>query len=168
MSVDTPTPSVTEASLGQRALWFARSEIGVVEVPLGSNRGPRVDVYQRGVHNDGADYLIGTKWCARFVRWCFESAAAESGQLRLFAGCGDLASALKWLREAQQRGWWRQAPAPGFAALHIGNNSEGHVTLVSAFDGQFVDSVGGNEADGVRPVRRLLSYYNKGFVEVER
>ncbi|MDQ7049722.1 MAG: hypothetical protein Q9M92_09335 [Enterobacterales bacterium] len=38
--------SIERRSLGKKALAVARKEIGVKEIPKGSNRGPRVDQYQ--------------------------------------------------------------------------------------------------------------------------
>jgi hypothetical protein len=61
--------------LGRTALLLARNEVGVREMPPGSNRGPRVEQYQRGLYDDGEGYLIGQRWCGRFARWCFEFAA---------------------------------------------------------------------------------------------
>lgn len=43
------------------ALAWARSQVGTVESPYGSNRGPRVSAYQRNFGIDGAP------WCGAFV-----------------------------------------------------------------------------------------------------
>ena len=45
----------------------ARSQVGVVEDPRGSNRGVPFDRYAL----PGEDPL---PWCSRFMRWCWESA----------------------------------------------------------------------------------------------
>lgn len=152
--------------LGRTALIAAKGELGVIEQPKGSNRGPRVEIYQRGY--DGADYLVGQRWCARFARWCFESAAKQLGQPSPFAGWrSDLASALKWLEQAQLRRCWTADPAPGRVAVHLANDGSGHghVTIAAHVDGAWVTTVGGNEDDQVAVVRRPRSYY-AGFVEL--
>ena len=65
------------ASLATDALDFALAEIGTLEQPPGSNRGPRVDEYIRavGLHPSG-----GFAWCAAFVYWCFAQAARRAGK----------------------------------------------------------------------------------------
>jgi len=44
---------------------------GVIE-STGPNRGPEVDVYQMMANN-----TVGQMWCAKFVWWCFETAARK-------------------------------------------------------------------------------------------
>ncbi len=155
--------------LGRSALIVAQAELGTMEVPKGSNRGPRVEVYQRGF--DGADYLVGQRWCARFARWCFETAARQLGVPSPFFGWkSDLGSALKWREQAQLRRCWAPDPAPGRVGVHLvedPNNKamHGHVVLVAHVDGDWVTSVAGNEDDQVAICRRPRSYY-AGFVEL--
>ncbi len=56
-----------------RVLDVASSQIGVMELPPGSNRGPQVDQFLRAV---GLDPTEGSfPWCVAFVYWCFEQAA---------------------------------------------------------------------------------------------
>src|SRR5271157_2494785 len=60
------------------ALASARAELaaGVHEVPDGSNRGPKVDIYtgMEGVPND----VLGPAWCAYFASWNFAKAPGGS------------------------------------------------------------------------------------------
>ena len=71
-----PAPAAPAPPLAAAALDAARGEIGVREVPPGSNRGPKVDVYLRAV---GLDPAAGCyAWCAAFVYWCFGKGAAPS------------------------------------------------------------------------------------------
>ena len=153
------------SSLGRLAVTIATGELGAAEVPPGSNRGPRVEVYQRG--SDKAEYLVGQRWCARFARWCFEEAARQLGVPSPFAGWkSDLASALKWRDQARLRRCWTPDAAAGRVALHLSDSGAGHVTIaVKAKDGM-VTSIGGNEADAVRVITRPLAYYNAGFVAI--
>jgi hypothetical protein len=71
-------PSATRASGGllTAALRIADVEVGVMEVPAGSNRGPRVDAYARSV---GLNPAAGLPWCAAFVYFCFQTAVKELG-----------------------------------------------------------------------------------------
>jgi hypothetical protein len=63
------------SKISANALVFAESEIGQMEVPKGSNKGPMVDKYLASVGLNP-----GFAWCQAFVHWCYEQAAA---------GCGD-------------------------------------------------------------------------------
>ena len=55
----------------------ARSQVGVMEQPLGSNRGPQVDQYllRVGLNPTAGSY----PWCAAFVDWCVQAYASEGG-----------------------------------------------------------------------------------------
>ncbi|WP_210183351.1 peptidoglycan-binding protein [Methylobrevis pamukkalensis] len=69
-----PAPAMVASGIAGRALDIARAQLGVREVPLGSNRGPMVDQYllSTGVPP-------GHAWCMAFVYWCYAQAAAELG-----------------------------------------------------------------------------------------
>ena len=74
----TPAPSTpppAAGSLRAQVLKVAAEEVGVREVPLGSNRGPRVDEYLNAV----GPGLLGQPWCMAFVYSCFDEAAAALG-----------------------------------------------------------------------------------------
>lgn len=163
----TATEILTAAQLagplGCAALAAAAAELGTAEQPPGSNRGARVDLYTAGVYHD-APYLVGNRWCARFARWCFESGALN--QPRLFAGWGDLGSAYKWREQGKLHRCWAPSPAPGRVGLHLEDSGHGHAVLVVAVAGELVTTIGGNEADAVRVVRRPLAYFTGGFVEL--
>lgn len=58
-------------------LEFAATQIGVMEHPLGSNRGPEVDEYVRSV---GLDPKGKFAWCVAFTFFCFEKAAGKLGR----------------------------------------------------------------------------------------
>jgi len=63
----------TEQELyGEAIIALAREEVGVREIPMNSNRGPRVEEYQRVV----GEWAVGGHWCASFVsamcKWAAE------------------------------------------------------------------------------------------------
>jgi len=60
----------TTSDLLAGAVSVAGSQIGVLEQPLGSNRGVQVEQYQAAVGIDK-----GEPWCAAFAYWCFKQAA---------------------------------------------------------------------------------------------
>jgi lysozyme family protein len=71
--VRTTSPAV--GSLLAEVLRVAAGEVGVMEVPLGSNRGPRVDQYLNSV----GPGLLGQPWCMAFIYFCFVQAAQGLG-----------------------------------------------------------------------------------------
>ncbi|MBV8537208.1 MAG: peptidoglycan-binding protein [Alphaproteobacteria bacterium] len=72
----TQAATVQAGSLMEAVLRIADGEVGVREVPLGSNRGPRVDQYLNAV----GPGLLGQPWCMAFVYFCFGEAAAAAGE----------------------------------------------------------------------------------------
>jgi len=69
----TPTNATAPSQLLAAVLQFASGEVGMMEDPLESNRGPRIDQYLRAV---GLDPAAGSfPWCAAFVYFCFQQAA---------------------------------------------------------------------------------------------
>lgn len=85
---DTLVPQAEAASaLMLQTLAVGISQIGQMEEPLGSNRGPMVDTYLRAT---GAP--LGLAWCMAFVYWCGNTAAQQIGRdnpLPRTAGCLD-------------------------------------------------------------------------------
>lgn len=83
-----PTPS----KLAKKVLALALAEVGVEEKPRGSNRGPRVDDYQRATWLDKKDWGA---WCAAFIDFCVMK-AMEGGKYTFerpqTAGAFDLAN----------------------------------------------------------------------------
>ena len=74
--------TVTDDVFLLKVLEFAAGESGVKEDPaVGRNRGARVDEYIRSAHLDpAANPPHGYPWCACFVYWVFEQAAAVLGR----------------------------------------------------------------------------------------
>jgi hypothetical protein len=54
-------------SIEDRLLATFRPLVGVREKPMGSNRGPEVDAYNRA-----ADTVLGSPWCASVAHWGYE------------------------------------------------------------------------------------------------
>lgn len=74
-------------SIGTLALGVALTQLGVMEKPPGSNKGPEVTQYLNSVGLNG-----GFAWCMAFVYWCFKMAAQQSGAPNPFpktGGCID-------------------------------------------------------------------------------
>jgi peptidoglycan hydrolase-like protein with peptidoglycan-binding domain len=72
-------PLVAEAPspLTKAALDVAFSQVGVMEDPLGSNRGPEVDGYLRAAGKDPAEGSFA--WCVAFTHFCYLQASEKLG-----------------------------------------------------------------------------------------
>jgi hypothetical protein len=72
-----PTEDRAASPLLTAAISIAASQIGTMEDPRGTNRGPQVDMYVRAVGLDPAGHF---PWCAAFVYFCFDQAAITLGR----------------------------------------------------------------------------------------
>jgi hypothetical protein len=68
-----PEATIIE-TLADRVLSVAKSQVGVSEVPKGSNGGPQVSQYLKAVA-----LLPGNAWCMAFVYWCVKNACLQLG-----------------------------------------------------------------------------------------
>lgn len=127
-----PEPPALEVALGVRALLVARGEIGKGEA---------------GANNDGADVIryrrgrdTNASWCASFVSYCLEEAAAAAG---IPCPVKRSAGAKRLFKNAQRAGGTLETePRAGDLVLwHRGPRGswKGHIGIVSAThpDGTF-------------------------------
>ena len=174
------SPAIVEAEepLLKAALERAEDEIGVLEAPPGSNRGPRVDAYLRSV---GLDPDAGSfAWCAAFVYFCF-SEASQKGRRR--NPLVKTAGVLEHWNRAEQRGARRIKAAealsrpdlirPGQIFVMDFGKGAGHTGLVRGLrDGKLI-TIEGNTNDGgsregigvFERSGRTLGSINKGFLD---
>jgi peptidoglycan hydrolase-like protein with peptidoglycan-binding domain len=146
-------PTATGASaLMLQSLATAVSQIGTLEEPLGSNRGPRVDQYLKSTGTP-----LGSAWCMAFVYWCFEHAAgnlAATNPLPRTAGCLD-----HWNKAARMPAATRHTRAdvyanpalarPGQIFIMDFGGGTGHTGIVEALlPGGWLRTVEGNTNTG--------------------
>jgi hypothetical protein len=116
--------------------------LGIAELPLGSNRGPAVDVFTGG---------RAEPWCADFVSWVLRAAGHP------LVG-GEEGWRLPWTGDVRSwfaaRGRYRDRavamPLPGDVVYFL----HGHVGIVVAVRGSAIETVEGNNGDAVRRVVR--------------
>lgn len=118
----------------------------------GYHRSELIDRINVGVYADGKG-LLGKPWCARTVRWAYETAANELGLPAPFSAIkSTLANVSTW-KSAPFRPYFLSSPKIG-AALLLG---EQHATLIAkVLDEKTVVTVEGNHGDAVAHVRRTL------------
>src|SRR5258706_16266428 len=102
--IDQVSPSV------RRALDFALSNIGVCEIPPGSNRGPEIDAWAREFGSP-----LGSFWCALAVG----KARKEGG---LWVPSHDVGSCNKGVYQARRAKLLSRTPAPGTAVVYTNWN----------------------------------------------
>lgn len=175
-----PIGTVPISPLLDRTLGIAAAEIGVMEVPPGSNRGPRVDEYLRAVGLDPSEDSY--PWCAAFVYWSFQKAAAQVGNEN---PCIRTAGVLDHWSKAGQAGATRLSPQaviddfsllkPGLIFVISTGGGKGHMGIVEDFRDDRLVTIEGNtnlpgDREGVgvfRRTSRKLSDINKGFISYD-
>ena len=71
--------TITPSELTLEVIKVASTQIGVLEEPLGSNRGPMVDEYQQAVGLNLKPGKPGYYWCVAFTYYCYQQATLELG-----------------------------------------------------------------------------------------
>jgi hypothetical protein len=167
-----------EEPLLKAALERAEEEIGVLEAPPGSNRGPRVDTYLRSV---GLDPDAGSfAWCAAFVYFCFNEASQRSRRRNPLV---KTAGVLEHWNRAEQRGARRIKSAealarpdlikPGQIFVMDFGKGAGHTGVVRGLRNGKLITIEGNTNDGgsregigvFERTGRTLGSINKGFLD---
>lgn len=176
-------PSIATIPLSplvERTLGIAAAEVGVMEVPPGSNRGPRVDEYLESVGLDPSEDSY--PWCAAFVYWSFQKASSQLGDEN---PCVRTAGVLDHWNKAGQAGATRLSPKaviddfsllkPGLIFVIDTGGGKGHMGIVEDFRDDRLITIEGNtnlpgDREGVgvfRRTSRKLSDINKGFISYE-
>src|SRR2546426_4772635 len=176
---DTVPPNATAPSqLLATVLQLASREVGTMEDPLGSNRGPRVDQYLRAVGLNPADGSF--PWCAAFVYFCFQQAAKtldvpnpaikDAGVLDLWNKAGS-----QGIRRiaAVEASTTPSLVQPGCLFVITTGSGNGHSGLVEQIAGVRLTTIEGNtnlggsrEGIGVfRRTGRTIATINRGFIQ---
>jgi len=143
----------------------AMCDIGIVEVPSGSNRSPRIDEYVAAV---GSPY--GSRWCAAAVAaWWRDCGAAVPP--------ADGGSCNAWMAWAKRVRTWGAVPREGSAVVYGRNGIAMHIGVIVRVAPELLSVegntsiAGGLDADGVAVTlkrvssSRVLGYIEPGGVE---
>jgi CHAP domain/Putative peptidoglycan binding domain len=159
-----------------RVVRVAQHEVAreVREVPANSNRGPRVEDYQRR-----AGSRPGLAWCCSFVYWCFDEAAdalARENPMVRTAGCldhwqraaGNGASRISRARAIANPG----VLSPGMIFVMDHGGGLGHTGIIASVSGALLTTIEGNtdasrtrEGGGVYQLTRKVNEINLGFLD---
>jgi hypothetical protein len=118
----------------------AFSDLGVLEIPPGSNRGPEIDDYNRAGGSP-----VGSYWCANAAaHWCRSAGAVTPGP-------GRDGSCDEWVRMAKRLGTWREksayTPEPGDLILYGAPGDANHMGLIVRSE-PYLLSIEGNRSWG--------------------
>lgn len=141
---------------GSKVVDVALAELAknVREVPDGSNKGPRIDIYTDG---------NAEPWCADFISWVYKEAGQPfSGGLSDGWRIPGAQSLPAWLKA---NGKWfdkgsSDTPMPGDVVYFIwgGDGDDDHVGIVEKVDGETMITIEGNSSNSV--ARREYDQYN--------
>lgn len=165
--------TITKAPNGYLAesLKVALSQVGVMEKPPGSNKGPEINGYLKSV-----DCPPGSFWCAAFVYWCFKEAAANLNKANpLFKTGGCLMHWNKTTGKKIKSSETQNDPSlvkPGQIFIIDHGGGMGHTGIIEKVDGGFIHTIEGNSNPqgssngiGVFQLQRKIVKINKGFIE---
>jgi len=177
-------PASAPSTLMLHALAIAGTQVGQMEVPPGSNRGPMVDEYLKSVGiapNQGtADQRF---WCMAFVYFCFKTAAASIGSVNPLprtASCHahwQLAASIPGAVRITQAQAFADATLikPGLIAIFDFGGGAGHTYIVERLlsSGRLSSLEGNSNNDGSRngvgvfrlESRKLSDKFLLGFVD---
>ena len=177
-SQTVPVTNIAASDLLARVVEIAKSQIGIMEQPSGSNRGPEVDQY---VTRCGLDPKGKFAWCAAFVYWCFDQVSKElarknpvvktAGVLAHWNGAGTQPGATRITKLKATNN--PSLIKPGHIFIIDFGKGAGHTGLVEQVTSGKLVTIEGNTNDGgsregigvFRRTQRKIAQINKGFIE---
>ncbi len=168
---DVPRSIQSKSQLSNEAIKIARSQIGVMEKPPGSNRGAEVDQYLESVNCPPGNF-----WCAGFVYWCFDQASKNTrivNPLYKTAGCLE-----HWNKTSGKKIGFKDAinnpslVSTGQIFILDHGRGMGHTGIIEKVEGGFIHTIEGNSnasgsrnGIGIFQIQRKIAKINKGFIE---
>lgn len=133
-------------TLADRIVAVASAEIGVAEVPLGSNTGKEVMAFQATCAYSKTQ-RTRWPWCGAFARWCYRKAGVPDA-----SNPADASTDLMW-QLAGQKGWRASEPSVGGLIIWPGI----HTGIVVGIGDGVVYTVEGNHGDQVASATRPIA-----------
>lgn len=127
-------PDATTSDLNRRIVKRALLDIGVCEIPPGSNRSGVIDAY-----NVAAKAPVGSYWCAAAVAAWWRDAGADTPGWP--AGCDE------WMEWAMATRRWSTQPVPGVAVVYGKRDDATHIGVIVRVEPMLL-SVEGNASVG--------------------
>lgn len=151
-------PSNPVAAVALASAWEELSH-RVHEIPDGSNRGERIDLYT-GL--EGAlPSRKGPPWCAYFVSWNFSKTPHGSPFGCIGSAQGIARSCIKHLPgsvlESPTANGREDRVRPGDIGIIADGDDHGHAFHIASVQGSTIWTVEGNSGNAVRPRKRTIS-----------
>ncbi|KIA86586.1 CHAP domain-containing protein [Flavobacterium sp. AED] len=124
-------------SLQTATLQKAISQLGVEEIPRGSNAGPAVEKYLKSV-----GLGKGYSWCMAFIYWCTKEASIEVGVLNPLSKTGGVLDMY-----AKEKDLRVTTPQPGDIFIMDHGKGTGHTGIVEKLVGTTLHTIEGNTND---------------------
>jgi surface antigen len=139
----TTTTTTIKPTLALDSLAVAKSQLGLEEIPRGSNWGVNVKKYLASV---GIDFPAS--WCMSFVYWCVNEACKKRGIKNPLVPTGGVLN--QWANvDAKMKA--TKGPQPGDIFIMDFGSGHGHTGFVESVNGDRINTVEGNSnADGSR------------------
>ena len=154
----------------KETLRIAHNEVGVKEVPPGSNSGPRVNEFLKSIGLRG-----GYPWCGAYVYWSFEQASAKLNRVNPLPRTGSCMD--HWNKTNGEKITSQQVLTnpklikPGDIFIISRKGGKGHTGIIYDIFGDTLVTVEGNsnafhsaEGEGVVQLQRKINTINVGFI----
>jgi Putative peptidoglycan binding domain/CHAP domain len=169
---------VRTSELTEQVMRIAFNQVGVMEVPAGSNRGPQVDEFIRAVGLDPEEDSF--PWCVAFMFWCFRQAATAldvpnpmtktAGVLTLWRAANRAPDA-RIIKAADSQANIDKIGRGQIFAISTGGGL-GHAGLIEGIQNGKLVTIEGNTNDGgsregigvFRRMNRTVASINLGFI----
>lgn len=124
--------------LKEKAIEIAKTQLGVQEIPLNTNKGPQIKEYLKSVGLNE-----GFSWCMAYVYWCFKKASEE---LKIVNTAIKTAGVLDAWNKANIK---IKSTTPQIGSVFIMDfgKGQGHTGIVESFDNLYINTIEGNSND---------------------
>ena len=170
-NVEVPATGYQQPELFTRVLEIAETQVGIREIPPGSNRGPDVEKYLKSTGSSP-----GNPWCASFVYWCFNEASKTAGIVNPLLKTG---SCMKHWNETKGRKITDEEAMndpskikPGYIFIMNHGNWKGHTGIVKVVGNGYISTIegntniqGGREGLCVAELQRKINSISAGFID---
>lgn len=127
-------------ALNLKALQIAVTQLGVEEIPRGSNWGAPVQGYLKSV---GIGFPAA--WCMAFVYWCNEQAAKQLGIKNPLFKTGGVLN--QWNKTPKTNKVAKNSPQTGDIFIMDYGHGLGHTGIVERVEGNILHTIEGNTND---------------------
>lgn len=159
MSVAAAWLDDSVSELAQAIVRRAMRDVGIVEMPPGSNRSPAIDEYVGAVGSPA-----GSRWCAAALAAWWRDCGADVPVV-------DGGSCNAWMTWAARQKIWNSEPAPGRAVVYGRNGVAVHIGVIVRVSPVLLSVegntslAGGLDADGIAvTLKRVATSRVLGYI----